>query len=70
MAGVGTLSTTAVALHNVTGTALKDVLVDVLLPCPGEGAAVVATDYEERGVVWVAVCRTDGRHQQRRLVCE
>ena len=70
MAGVGTLSAAAVALHDVTGPALKDVLVDVLLSRPGEGAAVIATQYEERGVVWVAVWRADGRHQHRRLVCE
>lgn len=70
MAGVGTLSTAAVAVHDVTGPALKDVLVDVLLPRPGEGAAVVAAQHDEWGVVWVAVCRADGRQEHGLLVSE
>ena len=70
MAGVRTLSTAAVAVHNVTGTALKDVLVDVFLPCPGEGAAVVAAQHDEWGVVWVAVCWADGRQEHRLLISE
>ena len=32
MTGVGTLSAATVAVHNVTGPALKDVLVDVFSP--------------------------------------
>ena len=70
MAGVGTLSTTTVAFHNVAGPALKDVLVDVFLPRPGEGTAVIATQCEERGVVWVTVWRADSRQQHRLLVSE
>ena len=70
MTGVGTLSAATVAVHNVTGPALKDVLVDVFLTCPGEGAAVIVPQHDERGVVWVAVWRADSRQEHRLLVSE
>ena len=70
MTGVGTLSAATVAVHNVTGPALKDVLVDVFLIRPGEGAAVGVAQHDERGVVWVAVWRADSRQEHRLLVSE
>ena len=70
MTGIGTFSAATVAVYNVTGPALKDVLVDVFLARPGEGAAVVAAQHDEWGVIWVAVWRADSRQEHRLLVSE
>lgn len=54
VAGIGALSTATVAVHNATRPALKDVLTDVFLTRPREGAAVIMTENEEGGVIRVA----------------
>ena len=70
VAGVGTLCTAAVTVHNATGPALKDVLADVLLPRPSEGATVVVTQDKQRGIVRMAVRGKEHRHQHQLLLCE
>ena len=52
MADSSTFGATAQRPNQATGSALKDILVDVLFPSPGEAACIVGTKHIQRRVVW------------------